>query len=470
LPKKAEYRRRRESGVCVECPNKPEPGLARCASCRAKTNLKAQVETVESLVQEYRKDCASLTSKSPAIRTLEDLLAVAKIDLTIWEVDRHEINQWQIARKATDSKLVYQDGKRTGYSYDSGGMNVEPLWQVKAWLKRRTPLETALASLLGEIHKKAPTFQRIKRPKLKARRSLELSIMDPHIGLLCGRPEADGTWDLDIVAAEIMACIDDLVEKASVFGPFEQVFCPFGNDFVHSDDVFHRTTAGTLQPESISWHKVYQVAEQIAIKMVERLRQVAPVTVYEVPGNHSRMADYTLARLLKAYFRREPDVTVDASTSPYKFHRYGCNLIGYEHGHSISAIRLAALMANERPDDWAATTFREWHLGDQHRKGSSKPSVMEEQGVSVEYIPGLTVPNEWHRLKGFNHQKRGAMAFVWDYHTGPIGRLQFNGKTRQEIQEAPSLLNVGMAVPCERGRGRVSNDRQRKAKSKSTAR
>ena len=92
------------------------------------------------------------------------------------------------------------------------------------------------------------------------------------------------------------------------------------------------------------------------------------------------------------------------------------------------AVRLPGLMANECPEDWAETKhgYREWHLGDQHRKGTGKPSFMEEQGVSVEYLPGLVAPNEWHKLKAFNWQKRAGTAFVWDYSAGPIARNQVN--------------------------------------------
>jgi len=170
--------------------------------------------------------------------------------------------------------------------------------------------------------------------------------------------------------------------------------------------------------------------------MVMRTRKIAKkLYIYQVPGNHSRMADFTLANILKAYFRNDPNIIIDASSSPYKFHRFGTTLIGYEHGHSVSAIRLAALMANERKKDWAETEYREFHLGDQHRKGSSKPAAFEEQGVSIEYIPGLTSPNEWHRLKAFNHQKRGAMAFVYDYDTGPVARFQHNIQKFKETLE-----------------------------------
>jgi hypothetical protein len=368
----------------------------------------------EHVSSDYGKENGTVSSIRRDIRNVEQLLQAAEVDTSTWEVERHVINKWQVGAKlGKDGPIVATD-----------------LWQVKVWLRRRTPIETAVMSILEQIGQAAPILPVIKRAKAhkgQPKRSLEVNIMDPHIGLLCQKPEADEPWDLDIAKNVIMMAMDDLIEKASAFGPFDEVFIPFGNDFVHSDNVFHTTTAGTGQPESISWHHVYTVAEKIAIEMVERLRLVAPsVSIYEIPGNHSRMADFTLARLLSAYFRNTKGVYVDASSDPYKFHRYGCNLIGFEHGHSVKPIRLAALMANERPNDWAETKYREWHLGDQHRKGSSKPSMLEEQGVSVEYIPGLTAPNEWHRLKSFNHQQRGAMAFVWDFSAGPIARIQHN--------------------------------------------
>jgi hypothetical protein len=365
---------------------------------------------------------SSLTGR---IHTVEQLLAATKVDLAVWEVERSVVNAWGVAMKE-----VLKGGKVRVIH--------EPLIQVKAWLRRKAPLIVATESVLARIEAAAPILKlpSVRRRKFPHRRSLELCIMDPHIGLLCQQPEADAPWDLDLAAAHIMASIDDLVAKTAGFGPFEEVFLPFGNDFTHADNVFHTTTAGTGQPEAIAWHHVYVRAEGIAIEMVERVRQIAKrVHIYEVPGNHSRMADFTLARLLKAYFRHDPGVQVDASSSPYKFHRFGTNLIGYEHGHSVAQIRLAALMANERGRDFAECTHREWHLGDQHRKGSARPAALEEQGVSVEFIPGLTAPNEWHRLKAFNHQRRGAVAWAYDFSTGPIARVQHNlGRfTRQNL-------------------------------------
>jgi hypothetical protein len=223
-----------------------------------------------------------------------------------------------------------------------------------------------------------------------------------------------------------MWSIEKLLDRAKPYGDFDEIVFPFGNDFMHHDNLNHTTTKGTLQPEGVSYAYVYERAIELGIAMVDRLAKIAPVKVIQVSGNHDQVSSFSLGHVLKAYYRRDAGVDVQVNPSPYKFWRYGVNLVGFDHGHHVKPIRLAALMAHEAKEHWVDTCYREWHLGDQHRKGSSSPVTMEEQGVSVEYLPALTPPNAWHRLKAFNWQQRGAMAFVWDRAEGPIARLQVN--------------------------------------------
>jgi hypothetical protein len=339
-------------------------------------------------------------------------------------VERYVINKWdQVAGR--DTKL--DDGHGMPAVWKKVLVASE-LWQVKVWLKRKTPQVTAMERLLEELKHRSRPVPRMKLRKRHQgkRRALEVCLMDPHMGLRCYPPGADQAWSLDDCEKICKWAVDGLLELAEPYRPFEQIIFPFGNDFLHADNLLHTTTAGTPQPEAEAYQETYRRGVNLAVAMVDRLKEEAPVKVYQVPGNHDRQSAYTLGYVLWAYYHKDKNVSVDCSASPYKFHRYGTNLIGYEHGHSVSQIRLAALMANECREHWADTTYREWHLGDQHRKGSSKPSAMEEQGVSVEFLPGLTPPNEWHRLKAFNWQKRGAMAFVWDHDRGPVARLQVN--------------------------------------------
>lgn len=369
-------------------------------------------------------DVQVLTAVTGTIRTLDDALREARVDLSVWEVERWIANKWDQAA-ALKGRIVATE-----------------LWQVKVWLRRkvRQPQRESLEALLEAIgRKKPPTLARrpCPRPSRHApRRSLEIAVMDPHVGLRSFAPAAQGHWDVDRCEQAVLWAVDELVRLARPFGPFCEVILPFGNDYLHADGVHHATTAGTAQPEMDAWHNSYLRGETLAITMIERLRAIAPkVAIYQIPGNHDRQSAFTLGRVLAAWYRRDGDVAVDASPAPYKFHKAGVNLIGFEHGHSIAPIRLAAIMANECREWWSQTKYREFHLGDQHRRGRSNPAVMEEQGVAVEFLPSLVPGAEWFKIKGFSWQQRGAVAFVWDHATGPAARftVSLDGYTGQPL-------------------------------------
>lgn len=293
---------------------------------------------------------------------------------------------------------------------------------VRTWL--------SVEKLIAKLESKSPVvpkFHSFRHPE-GHRHALEICIMDPHYGMRCFVPESDSEWSPQLCESMVMDSLGELLALGKAYGPYEEIVLPLGNDFFHTDSIWQTTTAGTGQPEAEAYLHTFIGGESLAIAMIDELKQTAPVIIKIIPGNHDRATSFMLGRVLNAYYKNDKNVTVHAGPEPYKFYQYGVNLIGYEHGHSIAPIRMAALMANECPEGWLASKhgYREWHIGDQHRKGSAKPSVMEEQGVSIEYLPSLTAPNEWHKLKSFNWQKRGSMAFVWDYSAGPIARLQVN--------------------------------------------
>ena len=379
---------------------KPKPGQKIAKSAKEKLTINERGQFTEV---DYVGD---------QINTAEELLLKSGIDMELYEVERITVNNWEVA-----------GAKPTSGIWKTG------LKQIKVQLRRKRDERVAVDRVLQKLEDNSPITLKIKYPKdkkQKARRALEVSIMDPHYGMQCYKGESDHNWSLEECSRMCLWAIDSLLAQAHLYGKFEEIVFPFGNDFLHHDNAMHTTTRGTLQPEGLSFQHVYENAIKLAVTMVDKLTALAPVRIIQVSGNHDQQASFSLGQVLKAYYRNNDNVTVDVSPSPYKFYRFGTNLIGFDHGHHIKSIRLAALMAHECREHWADTSFREWHLGDQHRKGTGSPVVMEEQGVGVEYLPALTPPNAWHRLKGFNWQQRGAMAFVWDHDTGPVARLQVN--------------------------------------------
>lgn len=380
---------------------------------REMTGQAKQPQVQDQITVDAADDFANITYFGEQIKTPEDLLERAKIDMELYEVESVTVNNWESAGAKSDGNGIWKTGLR----------------QIKIRLRRKRDEVIALERLLERLENNAPIADKIKyvKPKTqKYKRALEVSITDPHLGMLCFKGDSDHSWSLEECSKMCMWAIDSLLDRAKVYGTFDEIVFPFGNDFMHHDNLLHTTTRGTPQPEGVAFQYVFENAIKLATMMVDRLAAIAPVKIVQISGNHDQVASFSLGHILNAYYRNNPNISVDVSRSPYKFYRFGTNLIGYDHGHHIKPIRLAAIMAHECREHWAQTTYREWHCGDQHRKGSGSPVIMEEQGVGIEYLPALTPPNAWHRQKGFNWQQRGAMAFVWDHDEGPIARLQVN--------------------------------------------
>ncbi len=106
--------------------------LARAKKDRGENNDDEDIKT------DLNHRVISLTAER--IITLPQLLKAYDVDLDIWEVDRWTPNKWEIGRKAITKDIVYEQGVADGFIKDTGLINVEPLFQIKAWLIRKVPI------------------------------------------------------------------------------------------------------------------------------------------------------------------------------------------------------------------------------------------------------------------------------------------------------------------------------------------
>jgi hypothetical protein len=295
--------------------------------------------------------------------------------------------------------------------------------QAKGTFQPPKAEESAVEGLIHELRKKSPRVPKLKRGRgrpAKDRTMLEISLVDLHFGMLTFKGASDADYDMDKAAQLYLWAVEELLHAASGY-EIEKILFPIGNDYMHVDGPEHTTTRGTPQAEMAFYHEAFERGMRLLIATIDRLKEIAPVHMVVIPGNHDETTAIHMGYVMDAYYHNDANVTVDAGPDPQKYVEYGVNLIGFEHGNGGKQVRMAALMAQARPDAWARTVYREWHMGDQHRKG-----VFEEQGVSMEFLPSLVPANWWHKKNTFNNQKRGAMAFVWSQRRGPVARLQVN--------------------------------------------
>ena len=351
----------------------------------------------------------STTSRSSRITSIEQLVAATKTDLKEWEIERHIINKWEVGTKDPVN----------------GGILTAPLFQVKLWLRRRVVeqrFETMVSQFIDRVRSTAPVRPPVSYPA-GARGMLELSLMDIHLGKYCWSPETGGrNYDPAIAVKMFWEALEDLLQRASGCRP-EKLLFVVGNDFFNVDTMQKTTANGTPQDEAGRWQESWLCGRKLLVDAIERLRQVAPVKVVVVQGNHDYTKIYYLGSLLEAHFRNTPGVEIDNDCRPRKYVHYGQNLIGFIHGDRISHEKLPMIMAQECRELWAKTQFREWHLGHFHSK-KTKVFVAHQdlQAVQVRLLPSLCPADAWHASMGY-FSKPAAEAYFWDADKGCVAKF-----------------------------------------------
>jgi hypothetical protein len=353
-------------------------------------------------------DSQAMSYRGSRIKTIEDLLAFSKTDTRIWEVEKHVINKWEVGAKDPLS----------------GGILTEPLYQLKLWLRRKVAeqkLQAVMEGLLEQFRKAAPIRPALpRRPSAKG--LLEISIMDHHLGKYCASAETRGmAYDCDISERLFITALEDLLQKSANL-PVEKVLMVCGNDFLNTADG-RATERQTIQDEDRRYHETFLRGRQLLVRAIDRLREVAPVGVVMVTGNHEGQRLYYLGSALECWYRNTPDVVVDNRPTQRKYVQYHRNLIGFTHGHQEKHHDLPLLLALDTPEGWAASRHREFHLGHFHsRKLKMFVPSFDRGGVLVRILPSLCPPDAWHAAMGYR-SRLSAEALYFDPEEGCVANF-----------------------------------------------
>lgn len=386
MTKKRTYKSRREASRAT---NIPESTLRNRESQNGKvTETGSGPAKIVSLITD-------------TIRTKEQYCELLGLDPALYQA---EVTKWDMGSRCRSRDEI----------------EVVQLFRVKLSPISSAVARVAVSDLIGRLSAKSEPVPR--RKFRESPRAVEIALADLHLGMRCIAPASATNYDSDLAESLATTAVQAIVQSAERGGSIGRIVFVLGNDWLHADGVFHTTTKGTAQPEMDSWHDAFSRSCRLAISLIQSLSHTAPVDVLQVPGNHDRQSSFCLGLVADAWFRQNKNVTVEASSHPRKYWQWGNCLIGFDHGHSVKPNRLASVMANEcerfLPGSWGQSIHgqRQFHLCDQHRIGSGRPIIMEEQGVSVEFLPSIVASNEWHEINGYNNGFRAAAGFVWNQH------------------------------------------------------
>ena len=331
--------------------------------------------------------------------TLEDLIEVAQIDLEEYKVERWTANTWESAMKNLQGHPI-----------------ITTLYQVKANL---IPHKAKLSRLIieqmrEELRRHTYRPEPMHYSKSNSHNMLELSLPDMHFGQITHKEETGLDWDIDTAEKLYKKALSILVNQATSDQP-ERILFPVGNDLLNIDNPQLATTKGTVQDNTTSLLLLFKKVKNILKNTILDLRQIAPVEIVCVPGNHDRTMSYLIVDALEDIFTHDKHVKVRNHIHPRTYVQWGANLVGFTHGDQERHASLPGIMAHEAKDLWAASEWHEWHVGHKHRAKQQHflPTVTHD-GVIIRTIPSLTTADKWHTEKGYTAGNRTAEAYVWN--------------------------------------------------------
>ena len=388
-----------------------------CAACkgigdsqRNKTRSVAEPDGPSFREDSEGNAILSLHTTNP-IKTMDDAIAAAGVDTSVWYVDRWECSQWTVPMNVPRPK--------------TGSIPiVTQQYRVRLYLRRILPrsIQDALALVFDRIRKHAPKYPRLPRRSGTGEPHLAVfGLFDAHFGKLAWKPETGNDYDLKIAEKLFRHAVEDLlVESRS--RRVERVLLPLGNDFFHVDNRRNTTFHGTPQDVDSRYPKIFAAGKMAVIWAIELLAGLAPVDLIWVPGNHDPTMSYHLVETVASWFRSCPHVSVDVGPTQRKYYSYGTTLLGFTHGDVIKPESLPSLMASEKPAEWGASKCREWLIGHMHRSRTwVTKSGDTHHGTIVRVLRALTGTDAWHHEHGYVGAQQAAEVYFYGKTSGYVG-------------------------------------------------
>lgn len=367
-----------------------------------------------------------LESTGPEIRSVDDLLKAAKVDMTKFAVERFVVNKHDlgVAQKSARFTRRKERGKFVGVDkQEISQIKTKPMFQVKIWLK-------PIGHITGIVEKMLETaFARVEPPKITrvpAKRDgvwQVIPIADPHFGKMSWRKETGSDYDLKIADVAVRGAGTDLILRGEAANPSIRTLALLG-DIFHYDTPQGTTTKGTLLDRDGRMQRMIEIGTDAIISLIEVSADSCATEVVVVPGNHDEASTWWLQRILQERFKNDKRVKIDGGYTNRKYARVGQTLLGFNHGEKVKKARLPGLMAHEASEHWGQSRYREIHTGHFHGQSAEWSRPIESiDGVVTRIAPAICPADGWHAENGFSMNPRAMESFLYHDKGGLLGTL-----------------------------------------------
>ena len=393
------------------------------------------------LVEQYKLlfgEDISYDNAQRQLKGIKKFLKLIEINKTIDEIDRQidlQINKDGTQTRNALLELSEEDIKTPilllkahGYDPDlfelvksknsmwhqkSNEDGLHTLYASNITVKPRT--EISIETVKEIFNNMNRTYNRPKINRYETRGKHECLIVnffDVHFSKLAHISETGENYDYKIAKERISYSIDKYISKYKNRN-INQVIFAIGQDYFNSEPT-GSTVGNTKQDNDSRYSVMFEKGVESLIECIDKLEEAfkCKVIVPLVQGNHSTYTEYYAAQFLKAWYRNDDNIQVDAEPTPRKYYQYGVNLFGFAH-NSDEKKRLYTLMQQEEPHKWADTIERTWFTGHLHSE-----DVKEQDGVYVRQAPTFCGTDAWHKKMGFVNPIKRTQAFIYDKEEG----------------------------------------------------
>lgn len=335
-----------------------------------------------------------VTAIGSEVKTLDELVARAKIDLTKYEVDKPETSMHETTIRDPEGKVRKVQNFR-----------IVARFRLKAGPSTKEQVEALIAG----------AFAKRSGPKVKPHRSSKhldvmqaIVIADPHIGKYAhGEETGWANYDVNTATRLLRESSEELLAWGEREGVGRRAIWMLG-DIAHYDTPHGSTTKGTPLDRDGRVDKMIREASSVLTGIVEASAKLGQTDVVMVQGNHDFLMSLAFRHILSAYFRHDQRVTIDERSTTRKYVTHGKCLFGLTHGDKATK-RLGELMSIEAREDWGRSTLKEIHHGHLH----SEASTTTISGVTIRQHPALTAADGWHAQEGFVGAPRAMHSYTY---------------------------------------------------------
>lgn len=281
-------------------------------------------------------------------------------------------------------------------------------WWIKYWASpidqnewNKERIEKINKIILGL---KKPRLKINKNRVLKSSKLIEIPLMDFHFGKMAWHGETGENFDHTIAEERFQK----VVEKTLSLPTPKKYLVIIGNDLLNFDNKHQLTTHGTPQDGDLRFWKVVENVIVLLKDFVTLLVKKSKVDILFVRGNHDEYSSLWITKIIKNYFTNNKNVFVNDEPIKRKYYLWGKVLIGFSHGE-MEKERIQHIMQHEKPNEWAKSKIRTWHLGHIHYK-----KEIEKAGIIIKNLSAASGVDLWHYDSGYIANQKATQIFIWD--------------------------------------------------------